>query len=76
MQIKVEYPMKRLLSKDEAAEYCNMPLSRFPNVCPKQPVRLYDGAGVSWDVKDLDSWIDEMKNHKIDLTPDEIVEKL
>jgi hypothetical protein len=76
MLIKVDYPLKRLLTKDEAAEYCNIPLSRFTTACPKKPVRLYDGAGLSWDVRDLDEWIDAMKNHRVDKTADEMLDDL
>lgn len=61
MKLTVNVPMKRMLDRHGAAEYCNLPFTRFANVCPVEPVQLYDNGSPSYDVHDLDRWIDAIK---------------
>jgi hypothetical protein len=52
---------KRLLTKTEAAEHCGRPIRRFEVECPVKCVRFPNGD-VRWDVRDLDAWIDSLKD--------------
>lgn len=76
MQLKIDFPLKRMLVKDEAATYCSLPKARFGALCPVRPVKLHESTGDVWDIRDLDQWLDRMKNGRSDLTDDEIVSKL
>lgn len=71
--MKMETPV-RLLPKNLAARYCGVPVSRFANVCPKRPIRLADAEKLKWDIKDLDEWIDSIKNE--DEAAEDMVSKL
>jgi hypothetical protein len=51
----------RLLTKSEAAYYCRRPLKKFETQCPVPPIEMADGDRL-WDVRDLDRWIDSLKN--------------
>jgi hypothetical protein len=51
----------RLLTKAEAAHYCRRSVKKFEAQCPVPPVEMADGDRL-WDVRDLDRWIDSLKN--------------
>jgi hypothetical protein len=50
----------RLLTKAEAAHYCRRSVKKFQAQCPVSPIEMADGDRL-WDVRDLDRWIDAMK---------------
>jgi hypothetical protein len=58
--IKVAIPMRRLLSRSDAATYVNLPPKLFAAVCPVRPVALAEGRE-AFDVRDLDAWVDGAK---------------
>jgi hypothetical protein len=51
----------RLLTKAEAAHYCRRSVKKFEAQCPVTPIQMADGDRL-WDVRDLDRWIDSLKN--------------
>jgi hypothetical protein len=51
----------RLLTRAEAAHYCRRSVKKFEAQCPVTPVQMADGDCL-WDVRDLDRWIDSLKN--------------
>ncbi len=51
----------RLLTKAEAAHYCRRSVKKFEVQCPVAPIEMVDGDRL-WDVRDLDRWIDSLKN--------------
>lgn len=51
----------RLFTKAEAANYCRLPPKKFEARCPVRPVRITD-EDLRWDVRDLDIWIDDLKD--------------
>jgi hypothetical protein len=51
----------RLLTKGEAAHYCRRSVKKFEAQCPVLPIEMADGDRL-WDVRDLDRWIDSLKN--------------
>ena len=51
----------RLLTKAEAAHYCRRPIKKCEFQCPVPPIEMADGDRL-WDVRDLDRWIDSLKN--------------
>jgi hypothetical protein len=53
----------RLLTKAEAAHYCRRPIKKFEFQCPVSPIEMADGDRL-WDVRDLDRWIDSLKNDR------------
>lgn len=66
---------RRLLSKSEAAEMCNMNASAFARLCPVRTVDLGDGK-IRYDVHDLDAWIDGVKGEVPIENDDAILERL
>ncbi|WP_083101091.1 hypothetical protein [Pseudophaeobacter leonis] len=52
---------KRMLKQAEAASYTGLSSKHFKLSCPVQPIEMRPGT-VLWDKRDLDSWIDSMKN--------------
>ena len=66
---------KRMLNKTEAAEHCGRPIKRFNIECPVQAVRFPNGD-YRWDVRDLDAWIDSLKEGRLEHDADAIVGKL
>ena len=54
----------RLMTKSEAAKYCRLSAPTFHRLCPVRPVDLGSGNPrlLRYDVRDLDKWIDELKN--------------
>ncbi len=51
----------RLLSKSDAAEYCCRSVRRFSVECPVSPVLMSNGDQL-YDIRDLDAWIDGLKD--------------
>ncbi|MEC3863301.1 hypothetical protein VK792_18590 [Mesobacterium sp. TK19101] len=66
---------KRMLSQTEAASYTGLPVKHFKASCPVQPLEIRPGAR-AWDKRDLDRWIDEMKEGAEMTTQDAILGKL
>lgn len=51
---------KRMLNQTEAANYTGLAVKHFKDHCTVQPVEMRPGA-LSWDKRDLDRWIDSLK---------------
>jgi hypothetical protein len=51
----------RLFTKAEAAHYCCRNVKAFEAECPVRPIRMANGE-LRYDVQDLDTWIDSLKN--------------
>ena len=66
---------KRMLKQSEAAEYTGLPVKHFKVTCPVQPVEMRPGT-ILWDKRDLDKWIDAMKNGAEAATQKAILGKL
>ncbi|QGX97191.1 hypothetical protein EI983_02405 [Roseovarius faecimaris] len=66
---------KRLLSQTEAAAYTGLPIKYFKTTCPVQPLEIRLGTK-SWDKRDLDRWIDTMKEGAEMATQEAILGKL
>jgi hypothetical protein len=58
---------KRMLDRREAAEHCGRSLKQFEAECPVSPVRFANGD-LRYDVRDLDAWLDRLKNKSEDST--------
>lgn len=52
---------RRMLSEREAADYCGRTTKRFKAECRVPPVTFGNGD-LRYDIRDLDGWIDAMKN--------------
>tara|TARA_R110000737_G_scaffold204878_1_gene223634 strand:- start:2372 stop:2608 length:237 start_codon:yes stop_codon:yes gene_type:complete len=50
----------RMMKQAEAANYTGLPVKYFKSSCPVQPVEVRPGT-ILWDKRDLDKWIDDMK---------------
>lgn len=66
---------KRMLNQSEAADYTGLPVKHFNEICPVQPVEMRPGK-ILWDKRDLDKWIDAMKEGVEMATQDAILGKL
>ncbi len=66
---------KRMLNQSEAAGYTGLPVKHFKATCPVQPVEMRPGS-ILWDKRDLDQWIDAMKEGAEMATQDAILGKL
>jgi hypothetical protein len=56
--------LPRLVTKDQAASYCCMCVESFAANCPVKPVRVRPGdRGLRWDIRELDAWIDSLKEN-------------
>lgn len=66
---------KRMLRPSEAASYSGLALKHFRADCPVQPVELRPGV-VLYDKRDLDQWIDGLKDGVADMTHSEILGRL
>ena len=64
-----------MLKASEAAEYCSRSLKRFQIECPKSPVEFENGDK-RWDIRDLDAWVDSLKEGVGCQEDDEIVGRL
>ncbi len=58
--INVSMPLRRILTKRQAADYCNLNAKRFANDCAIAPIEMPDGS-TQYDIQDLDKWIDSLK---------------
>lgn len=65
---------RRMLTLREAADYCGIPVKRFPVACSARPVAMPHGK-LLYDVKDLDVWLDGVKGNCAN-TDEEIIRKL
>lgn len=63
--VQLNVVAKRMLSKKEAAQHCGRSLKRFEIECSVKPIRFPNGD-FRWDVKELDLWLDGMKEGKVD----------
>ena len=66
---------KRMLNKSEAAVYSGLPQKQFRTTCPVQPIEIHAGKAL-WDKRDLDRWIDAMKEGVEMASQDAILGKL
>jgi hypothetical protein len=66
---------KRVLTKAEAAEHCGRSVKRFEIECPARSIRFANGD-IRWDVRDLDAWIDSLKDDRSVGDPQELVDRL
>ncbi|WP_319826063.1 hypothetical protein [Thalassovita sp.] len=66
---------KRMLKQSEAADYTGLPVKHFKVACPVQPIEMRPGT-ILWDKRDLDKWIDAMKEGTEMATQDAILGKL
>ena len=68
-------PPYRMLTEADAATYAGFPSSkRFRDNCPVPAVQLAPGVR-RWDVRDLDVWLDGLKDGT-DATADAVLAKL
>lgn len=51
----------RLLTKAQAAAYCQMSPANFDRLCSVKPLRFSERL-VLFDVADIDAWIDRLKS--------------
>lgn len=51
---------KRMLTATEAASYMGLAAKHFKDACPVRPVEIRKGDR-RWDKRDLDHWIDGLK---------------
>lgn len=53
----------RLLTRQEAANYCGISTTIFDQIAPVRPVALADGRArlIRYDIRDLNDWIDRRK---------------
>ncbi len=72
--LNIKVAPRRMLSAREAADYCGLPAKHFRHDCPVSPMEM-PRKKLLFDIKDLDFWIDGMKNG-ISADQDEIVNRL
>lgn len=63
-----------MLSAGEAAEYVGLPVKRLKMDCPVLPVAM-PGGRTLYDLRDLDTWLDTLKDSAADCD-DAILERL
>ena len=66
---------KRMLSQTEAAHYSGLAVKHFKLLCPVQTLEIRPGLK-AWDKRDLDIWIDDLKQDVELTTTDSILGKL
>ena len=66
---------KRMYRLSEAAAYCGLAVKHFKALCPVQPVALREGADL-YDKRDLDRWIDTVKDGCEPQSHDDILARL
>jgi hypothetical protein len=66
---------KRMLSQTEAAHHCGRPVRRFKIECPVTAVRFANGD-LRYDVRDLDQWLDGLKDAAAGYDAEAILAKL
>jgi hypothetical protein len=72
LNIRVIQP--RMLPLKLAADYVGIPQKRFALACPVTPVAMPNDMRL-YDVRDLDGWLDQLKNGT-DVTDEDIIGKL
>ncbi|MCI0600680.1 MAG: hypothetical protein L0Y60_14390 [Beijerinckiaceae bacterium] len=72
--VRLYFEPKRMLTKAEAAHHCGRSVNRFQAECDVVPVRFPNGD-LRFDVRDLDQWLDRMKE-KDTSSHDDIVNRL
>jgi len=53
----------RLLTRGQAAAYCQLHPDKFESACPVKPIRLHDSASQQsrrWDRHAIDAWLDRL----------------
>ena len=66
---------KRMLKQSEAASYTGLANKHFKASCPVRPMELARGM-LLWDRRDIDQWIDTMKADQVEMTRDDILDRL
>lgn len=69
--LNIKVSPRRMLSEREAAEYIGLTLKRFQGARPVSPVEMPGGI-LSYDMRDLDAFIDRRKLGGVD-SDDDIV---
>ena len=65
--------LKRLLTRQGAADYCSISIPTFEALCPIPPICLGDNKRLArWDKKALDIWIDQLSGFA---SPDQITDE-
>ena len=59
--LNIKVSPRRMLNSREAAGYCGLSARRFPLECGIPPVQMPGGVKV-YDIRDLDIWIDGLKD--------------
>jgi hypothetical protein len=60
--VNIRFKPVRLFTKADAAYYCcYRNVKAFEAECPIRPIRMANGE-LRYDVQDLDTWIDSLKN--------------
>lgn len=76
----IQKPAARLLTSQEAADYCCMSIPTFKRVCTVAPLKLGEGtrALLRYDVQSLDEWIDRLSHpgSSSPLSPQEALERM
>lgn len=73
-QLNLSIQPYRMLKRADAASYCGLSSTSFLSSCPVQAVLLPGGRKV-WDVKDLDRWIEGLKEDS-HLSDDDLLKQL
>lgn len=58
--LNIRVAPRRMLTLREAADYCGLPIRRFPIDCHVKPVSMPSGGKV-YDMQDLDAFLDALK---------------
>lgn len=72
LNIRVIQP--RMLSQKQAADYVGIGARKFTAACPVAPI-LMPGGVTMYDVRDLDTWLDQLKHGAME-SDDAILRKL
>jgi hypothetical protein len=73
--LNLSITIKRMLSKTEAGNYCGLQMKYFEIGCPVRPIRIANRE-LRWDMRELDIWLDRLKDSTEDETVDSIVARL
>ena len=72
--LNIRVAPRRMLSLREAADYCGIPPKKFPALTGIAPLAMPHSEKL-YDIKDLDAWLDGIKNNALD-SDDAIIGKL
>lgn len=72
--LNIRVAPRRMLSLREASDYCGIAAKKLAVVTGVSPVAMPDGQNL-YDIKDLDTWLDGLKNNGLD-SDDAIIGKL